>query len=124
MSRTPLAFRILAIRADMSARSRARLYLSQLTTDFLDPQCLDLLPLHKILERKELYRAITQPADKLGSLPGDFATLLEEHLAEDAETGSPWNRWSTPLVELVNAQVPADAFAKVQRRFWLFRFFE
>jgi hypothetical protein len=105
-------------------RERARGYLSELITDFLDPACLDLLPLRKILERRELYRAIVQPAQQLGNLPAEFASILEECLAEDAESGAAWNRWSTPLVELVDAQVPADAFAKVQRRFWLFRFFE
>jgi exonuclease V gamma subunit len=102
----------------------ARHYLAELTTDYLDPKCLDLLPLSKIVGRQELYRAICQPDDQLGSLAEEFRTLLEEHLAEDAENGSIWNRWSTPLVELVGPRVPDDAFAKIRRRFWLFHFFD
>ena len=95
---------------------QARNYLAQLATDFLDPQCLDLLPLRRILERKELCGAVRHADGQLGNLPAQFASLLEECLAADVEDGGNWNRWSTPLVELVNAQVPADAFDKIRRR--------
>ena len=110
--------------AGFRSPDHAREYLAELTTDFLDPGCLDLLPLTKIIERWDLFPAISRSDDKLGKLPGEFAALLEEHLAEDSDKDGRWNRWLTPMVELVNAKVPADAFAKIRRRFRMFPFFE
>jgi exodeoxyribonuclease V gamma subunit len=95
---------------------QAYAYLSELSTDFLDPACFDLLPLEKILDDKELQKAFTLSEEELGHLPEEYKQILEESLSEEE---SSWSRWSSSLVDLVKAEVPADAFAKVRRRFRL-----
>ena len=46
---------------DHFREDRARYYLTELAADFLDPGCMDKLPLRKILERQDLRKAITAP---------------------------------------------------------------
>jgi len=102
----------------------ARGYLAELTRDFLDPSCIDNLPLRKILKQFQLRKAISLPDAKLGTLPAEFQELFTELLDEESEEFGSFNREVAALVDLIGARVPADAFAKVRRRFRPFRCFD
>ena len=98
-----------------SAESLA--YFTALTRDFLDPTQMDPLPFDVVCKNKELQAALH--ADFATQIaPDDFRAKLEEDLADVRE--NPWSFFQIPLlVDMVRAQVPADALAKVQRRFRL-----
>ena len=76
------------------------------------------MPFDLLCKNKELQAA----------LHDDFATQITEEeyrdkledVLEEARENSGWGYFKIPLlVEMVRAQVPADALAKVQRRFRL-----
>jgi len=92
-------------------------YFVELSRDFLDPSHFDLIPFDVLHGNRELQAAMHD----------DFATQIAaaeyRALLEDAIEDLRDNAFSPikipQLVEMVNAQVPADALAKVQRRFRL-----
>jgi exodeoxyribonuclease V gamma subunit len=92
-------------------------YFVELTRDFLDPTQFDLLPLDVLLNAKELSLAFHEGfASQI--TPENFQAALEEAVTVQHE--KPFDFFKIPLlVEMVHAQVPADALAKVQRRFRL-----
>jgi len=93
-------------------------YLVELTRDFLDPTQFDLLPFEMLQENLELARACDSIFNGQIS-PDDYRELFEEKLAE-ARENKKFSKVKIPLlVEMVNARVPQDALAKVQRRFRL-----
>ena len=96
----------------------ARHYLVQLTQDFLDPAPLDLLPFELITIVTELRRAYDEGAESHLSAE-QYVELLREKLADERD--NPWNRalQIPPIVNMAGASIPADALAKVQRRFRL-----
>jgi exonuclease V gamma subunit len=93
-------------------------YLAGLAQDFLDPTQLDLLPFELITRGAELRRVYYERGDVRLSAE-EYQQLLEENLAEERE-----NVWYSAIdiplvVDMAQARVPADALAKVQRRFRL-----
>jgi hypothetical protein len=90
-------------------------YLVDLTRDFLDPTQFDLLPFEALVRSKSLRLALLE--DVAGQMGAEtFRLLLEEYLSEQRE--NPRSPIKIPLlVEMVRARVPADALAKVRRRF-------
>jgi exonuclease V gamma subunit len=97
--------------------AEATCYLAELARDLLEPAQFDLLPFDIIAGNKELqltFRAgiaMSRSAD-------DFRTLLEDAIADARD--SEFERRAIPfLVDMIGAKVPADALAKVQRRFQL-----
>ncbi len=99
---------------DITAAEALR-YLVDLTRDFLDPTHFDLLPFDALVRSRNLKLALT--ADAAGLMAAEtFRSSLEEYLTEQRENGR--SPVKIPLlVEMVRAQVPADALAKVRRRF-------
>jgi hypothetical protein len=89
-----------------------------LTRDFLDPTQFDLLPFELVQDNFEMARAF----DSLFSAQmsaDNYRTLLMEKLAEARENKKYSKVKIPPLVDMVQAQVPTDALAKIQRRFRL-----
>ncbi len=88
-------------------------YFTQLTADFLDPTRFDLLPfdiLGKTLEMKRAYQSDTD----VNLLPVAYQQLIEDALAEERD--NTFNGLKIPLlVDMVQAQVPADALQRVRR---------
>lgn len=96
----------------------AMAYLVHLTRDFLDPAQLDLLPFELITSHVDLRRAFDE-RNQTPLTPEVFVQLLEDKLADERDSGS-YSSIRIPLVvELAGAAIPADALAKVQRRFGL-----
>ncbi len=95
----------------------ARAYLTQLAADFLDPTSFDLLPFDVLAVDKEFWDSFALPEDELGALSANYCVRFEEKIAEAREGKAVY--WDTPLLNLANARVPADAFAKMRRRFEL-----
>jgi hypothetical protein len=93
-------------------------YLVELARDFLDPTQFDLLPFEALQDNIELARACDSIFSGAIS-PDDYRDLLEEKIAEARENKKYSRIRIPPLVEMVQAQVPKDALAKVQRRFRL-----
>ena len=96
----------------------ARNYLVQLTQDFLDPAQLDLLPFELVTIVTDLRRAYDERSEFRLSAE-QYVELLREKLADERD--NPWNRaLEIPaVVGMAGADIPADALAKVQRRFRL-----
>jgi hypothetical protein len=94
----------------------ARDYLVELTRDLLNADEFDLLPFDVIVKTPELSKAY---AEEGTPLPAEqYRQLVEENVAE-AREGS-YRFLPIPLfVEMIRAPVPADALAKVRRRFRL-----
>ena len=77
----------------------------------------DLLPFDVLCKNMELRRAYDATIACQIS-PDDYRKLLESAIAEERE--NPFSTVGIPLlVEMIDAQVPADALAKVHRRFRL-----
>jgi exodeoxyribonuclease V gamma subunit len=91
-------------------------YLISLTRDLLDPNDFDLLPfdvLGKVIELRRAY------AEEGTALPAEqYRQLFEENVAEARDNPFRFNRIPL-LVDMIGARVPADALAKVRRRFRL-----
>jgi exodeoxyribonuclease V gamma subunit len=103
--------------ANSITTAEALSYLASLTRDLLDPQQIDLLPFDLVAKHKELKAAMH---DEFATqiTPDVFVAMLEDEVADVRE--NPFSMFPIPpLVEMVHAQVPADALAKVQRRFRL-----
>jgi hypothetical protein len=90
-------------------------YLVELTREFLDPTQFDLLPFDIFSKSKELQFALHEGTSPLRS-PDDFRSLLEDTIADERENAFSFIEFPL-LVDMIRAQVPADALAKVQRRF-------
>jgi hypothetical protein len=92
-------------------------YFAHLTRDFLDPEHFDLLPFDVVGKNKELSLAFHEDfATQIA--PENYRLALEHAIAEERENA--YSVVKIPLlVEMVRAQVPGDALAKVQRRFRL-----
>jgi exodeoxyribonuclease V gamma subunit len=92
-------------------------YFVALTADYLDPTRFDLLPLEilgKSLEMKKAYQADTDV--QLSEIA--YQQLIEDVLAEERDNA--FNGFKIPLlVDMVQAQVPADALQRVRRWFRL-----
>ncbi|MBI1832950.1 MAG: hypothetical protein HYR84_16035, partial [Planctomycetes bacterium] len=92
-------------------------YFVELTRDFLDPGQFDLLPFDVINGNSTLKQALHSDS-AVRFDPEEFRSNLQEEIAEASEKS--YGRPATPvLVEMIHAEVPADALAKVQRRFHL-----
>lgn len=102
---------------DSITGAEATQYLLELTRDFLDPAQFDLLPFDVLTSNKELQMAMH--ADfATQATPEAFRLLLDEAVADARENTYGYDK-IPPIVDMVNARVPADALAKVQRRFRL-----
>lgn len=92
-------------------------YLIELIRDFLDPKQFDLLPFELLCKNKEMCRAY-DAASVFQISPDGFRKQFEEIIADARENS--FSNFEVPLlVDMIHAQVPADALAKVQRRFRL-----
>ena len=92
-------------------------YLVQLTRDFLDPTQFDLLPFDVLGKYNELQQAFNSTFTAQIA-PADFRKLFGETIADVRE--DKYSNLEIPLlVDMIGAQVPADALAKVRRRFRL-----
>ena len=92
-------------------------YLVGLSCDLLDPTQLDLLPLSLLLKNKDLSTALHD--DFTAQItPEEYVALFDEEVATARENS--YGPAQIPLlVNMIHAQIPADALAKVQRRFRL-----
>ena len=97
--------------------TEASRYLAELARDFLDPAQFDLMPFDILCKNKELQLAFHEGIAPLRS-PDVYRTLLEEVIADERESTFSFIEFPL-LVDMIRAQVPADALAKVQRRFQL-----
>ena len=89
------------------APAEALRYLVELTRDFLDPTQFDLLPFQVMCKSKELQLAFREGIGMQRS-PADFRRVLEETIADAREAA--YNYRPIPLlVDMIHAQVPADA---------------
>jgi len=106
---------------DFSAEE-ARAYLGELVRDFLDRGSFDLLPFDLLLGREPLRLAYTLPDDAadLPAVQQDYTAVFQQAVNADQDPDTLYRTW-TPmqLLEIVAARVPAEAFAKVRRRFRL-----
>ncbi len=94
--------------------AEAKDYLVALTQDLLCAEEFDLLPFDVIVKTPELSRAYYEEGT---ALPAEqYRMLLEEHVAEARENSFRFNPIPL-LVDMIGARVPADALAKVRRRF-------
>ncbi len=96
---------------------KARKYLLDLTRDFLDT-AFDLLPFELVVKDKELKKAFTERKAKALQHVEGYAERLAEAVALDQESAYPKFRASA-LLDLIEARIPANAFAKLRRRFRL-----
>ncbi|MBI3822258.1 MAG: hypothetical protein HY289_06215, partial [Planctomycetes bacterium] len=92
-------------------------YFLELTRDFLTPTTFDLLPFEMMRLNKELMSATLSDIDARMT-PETFCAMLEEQIAATQENPQSWVK-IPQVVEMMQAKVPADALAKVQRRFRL-----
>src|SRR4029077_19626821 len=86
-----------------------------LTRDFLDPTQFDLLPFDA-LTRSRVLRLMLLEENAPQMAAETFRSMLEDYLKDQRE--NPRSPVQIPtLVDMVHARVPADALAKVRRRF-------
>ena len=107
-------------RAEDITPDQARAYLTGLVEDFLNRGSFDLLPFDVVANDKDLRSAYTLPAGakELELLHGDYRHLLQEAIERDAENDRPAYR-PMKLMEIIEANIPEDAFEKMRRRFHL-----
>jgi exonuclease V gamma subunit len=92
-------------------------YFVELTRDFLDPAQFDLLPFEALYRNYELERALD--SNSTARIPPDTYRKGLENAIADLRENKKYG-WQLPLlVDMIDARVPADALAKVQRRFRL-----
>jgi exonuclease V gamma subunit len=92
-------------------------YLVELTRDFLDPTQFDLIPFEAVVRSRVLRLMLLEDnAPKMA--PETFRAMLEDYLRDQRESARSAVQ-IPPLVEMIRAQVPSDALAKVRRRFAL-----
>src|ERR1051325_3571285 len=93
--------------------TEASTYLAELTRDFLDPTQFDLLPFELLRDGFELKRAYDSTF--AGQIGADvFRDLLQDKISDARENTFPRPK-IPPLVEMIGAQAPDDALAKVQQ---------
>lgn len=92
-------------------------YLVELTRDFLDPTQLDLLPF-ELVAGSAMRRVYDERSMSVMSAE-EYLQTLEEKLAEQRENRYQRTVQIPLIVDMAGARVPADALAKVQRRFRL-----
>ena len=102
--------------ASISPQEASR-YFVELTRDFLDPTQFDLLPFDILCKNKELQLAFHEGIATQRS-PDVYRNLLEEVIADERENTFSFIEFPL-LVDMIRAKVPANALAKVQRRFQL-----
>lgn len=92
-------------------------YFVELTRDFLEPTQFDMLPFDVVRESKELQAALHDDfATQI--TPASYRLVLEDAVANWRDNA--YRGVQIPLlVDMIGAEVPADALAKVQRRFHL-----
>jgi exonuclease V gamma subunit len=93
-------------------------YLGELVRDLLDPGQLDLLPFDLVTGGVEL-RRVYDERNPSGLAAAEYVQILEEKLADERENPYQRSVQIPPVVDLAGARVPADALAKVRRRFRL-----
>ncbi len=97
--------------------------MADLAADCLDSTAFDLLPFEMIVKdykpwgKGQLADAYLLPEDKIGALAEDYHERLEDKIEDARENPFNKNYWDSPLLELGDVRVPADAFAKVRKRF-------
>ncbi len=96
----------------------ARGYLVQLTRNFLDPTQLDLLPFELVASGPEL-RRVYEERNAPAMSAEQYLQVLQEKLAQERENTFQKSMQIPLIVDMAGASVPADALAKVQRRFRL-----
>ena len=89
-----------------------------LTLDFLAPAQLDLLPFELIMDGPELRRVYDERSPSPLSA-AEYLQILEEKLTEQRENTYQKAMQIPLIVDMAGAGIPADALAKVQRRFRL-----
>ncbi len=92
-------------------------YLVELTRDFLQPDQFDLLPFDLLQANLQLRQAFSETT-ALQIAPDDYRNQLIEAI-DDARENTFSGVRIPLLVEMIRAEVPVDALAKVQRRFRL-----
>jgi hypothetical protein len=97
--------------------AEARDYLKLLAEDFLDRSCFDLLPFDIIVKDETLRQAYESDVESPRT-SAEYAARLRESYEDDQDSDFPAYR-AMRLLEIVDAQVPEDAYAKVRRRFRL-----
>ncbi|MBI2804748.1 MAG: exodeoxyribonuclease V subunit gamma [Planctomycetes bacterium] len=97
--------------------AEATAHLFELSRDLLDPGQFDLLPLDALTQ--QTLRFVLHGDQPMRRDPGEFRAALEEMIAEELEKGSFATVRIPGLVQMIGARVPADALAKVERRFHL-----
>jgi hypothetical protein len=103
--------------SDWVAPEEAREWLTGLARDVLDPAGFDLLPFELIVGDRVLRRAFEDEADD-AALAQRYPELIEDAIDDAADR--PFGGWSLPAVlRGVELSPPADAWAKVRRRFRL-----
>ncbi|HYG73681.1 MAG TPA: exodeoxyribonuclease V subunit gamma [Planctomycetota bacterium] len=100
--------------------AEAREYLSYLTNEFLKFAQLQTLPYFTIAKNEQLRGAFEYADDdpRLPQLRDDYPQLLQDALYEDEESAIPGDT-RLRVTDLLSADIPADAFEIVRRRFRL-----
>jgi hypothetical protein len=99
------------------APDEALAYLVELTRDFLDPAQLDLLPFELVAGPKA--RRVYDERSLSAISAEAYLQMLEENLAAERENTYQRTVQIPLIVDMAGARVPADALAKVRRRFRL-----
>jgi exonuclease V gamma subunit len=97
---------------------QSREYLTALAVDFLNSTCYDLLPFELIVKNPELRAAYRTAAEDMRRIDKTYLDTLRDLFELDQESDHPAYRPGR-LMEVVSAEPPADACAKVRRRFEL-----
>jgi exonuclease V gamma subunit len=99
--------------------AEALAFFVHLARDFLDPAQFDLLPLDVLCKKENAELRNAMHDDGAANIaPDAYLELLHDAITEVRE--NPYGFIQIPpLVEMVNARIPDDALAKVQRRFRL-----
>ena len=92
----------------------SRKYLQRLIDEFLDPESFDLLPL-AIIGDKKLKAPSCMKDDPSEAEKEEYRRLLISLIDDDAEKMNPAYR-PMSLLQLINPEVPDDAYSKVRSR--------
>lgn len=101
------------------APDRARSYIENLVRDFLDQDSPDMLPVNIISDQKKMTSPAVMKPDAPVSEKADYRAELINRINHAIEDSFTYFSSSAVLADLIEPEVPVDAYDKVYRRFHL-----
>jgi hypothetical protein len=101
----------------MITPEEAENYIKSVIGECLDPGCFDHLPFRALCETASIQRAWESPHEELDAA-GAYSETVREAL--DKQEQNPGGDWMVShLADTLELEVPADAYARMRRRFQL-----